>query len=240
VRQQAAGGRQQEFKQALLLPTACCLLPLFLGKYQYSFAIPCRSLYGKSNIMTLISSQALLNYLEQTTERHIQKAIEDYQNMDAARLLKPARNGGWSIAQCLDHLNGYGRYYYPLIQQKLNEHTKAGETFTGSWLGNYFVKMMDPETGKRKMKAFKNHLPASNLDAHEVVSEFIRQQEHLLRLIRTSRKRDLNRIKIPISLTKFIKLNLGDTLRFIVAHNERHMRQAERGENVINVINVGV
>ena len=190
--------------------------------------------------MTLISSQALLNYLEQTTERHIQKAIEDYQNMDAARLLKPARNGGWSIAQCLDHLNGYGRYYYPLIQQKLNEYTKTGETYTGSWLGNYFVKMMDPDTGKRKMKAFKNHLPASNLDAHEVVSEFIRQQEHLLRLIYTSRKRDLNRIKIPISLTKFIKLNLGDTLRFIVAHNERHMRQAEAVQNVGNVIDVGV
>jgi hypothetical protein len=194
--------------------------------------------------MTLISSRALLNYLEQTTERHIQKAIEDYQNMDAGRLLKPANDGGWSIAQCLDHLNGYGHYYYPLIQQKMNEYTKPGDTHTGSWLGNYFVKMMDPDTGKRKMKAFKNHLPASNLDAHEVISEFIRQQEYLLRLIRIARTRDMNKIKIPISLTKLIKLNLGDTLRFIVAHNERHMQQSERVAlelpNVGSVMNVGV
>jgi hypothetical protein len=189
--------------------------------------------------MTLISSRALMNYLEQTTERHIQKAIEDYQNMDRARLLKPAKNGGWSIAQCLDHLNGYGRYYYPLMQQKMEAHTEAGETYTGTWLGNYFVKMMDPDTGKRKMKAFKNHLPAPDLDPHEVVSEFIRQQEHLLRLIRTARHRDLNKIKIPISLTKYIKMNLGDTLRFIVAHNERHMKQASLVLNVGNLINVG-
>lgn len=190
--------------------------------------------------MTLISSRALLNYLEKTTERHIQKAIEDYQNMDRARLLKPAKDGGWSIAQCLDHLNGYGRYYYPLIQQKVDANTQQDETYTSTWLGNYFVNMMDPDTGKKKMKAFKNHVPAPDLDAHEVVSEFIRQQEHLLQLIRISRKRDLNKIKIPISLTKYIRINLGDTLRFIVAHNERHMRQAERGENVNNVINVGV
>jgi hypothetical protein len=72
-----------------------------------------------------------------------------------------------------------------------------------------------------------------------VVSEFIRQQEHLLQLIRISRKRDLNKIKIPISLTKYIRINLGDTLRFIVAHNERHMRQAELVANVGNVMNVG-
>ncbi len=189
--------------------------------------------------MTLISSRELLNYLEQTTERHIKKAIEDYQNMERAHLLKPASNGGWSIAQCLDHLNGYGRYYYPLIQQKTDAYTKPGETYTGTWLGNYFVNMMDPDTGKKKMKAFKNHLPAPGLDAHEVVSEFIRQQEHLLKLIRISRNRDLNKIKIPISLTRYIRMNLGDTLRFIVAHNERHMRQAEAVQNVGNVMNVG-
>ncbi len=189
--------------------------------------------------MTLISSRALMNYLEQTTERHIQKAIEDYQNMDRARLLKPARNGGWSIAQCLDHLNGYGRYYYPLMEEKMAAYTKAGETYTGTWLGNYFVKMMDPDTGTRKMKAFKNHLPTPDLDPHEVVSEFIRQQEQLLNLIRIARHRDLNKIKIPISLTKYIKMNLGDTLRFLVAHNERHVRQAELAGNVGNVINVG-
>jgi hypothetical protein len=37
---------------------------------------------------------------------------------------------------------------------------------------------------------------------------------------------DLNKIKIPISLTNLIKLKLGDVFQFIITHNERHLAQA--------------
>ena len=38
---------------------------------------------------------------------------------------------------------------------------------------------------------------------------------------------DLGKIKIPISIAPFVKIKLGDTLRFIVYHNERHIVQAQ-------------
>lgn len=39
---------------------------------------------------------------------------------------------------------------------------------------------------------------------------------------------DLTKTKASISLTRLIKLRLGDTLRFFTYHIERHVLQAER------------
>jgi hypothetical protein len=88
--------------------------------------------------------------------------------------------------------------------------------------------MMEPGTGKRKMKAFKNHIPSPHLDAYAVAATFIQQQETLLQYLKQAGKADLNRIRIPVSIAKFIKLNLGDVFQFLIAHNERHIRQAKR------------
>ena len=176
----------------------------------------------------------LLDQLEEQIELHIKTAIKDFQNLSEEILLKPAENGGWSIAQCLEHLNSYGRYYLPAIHkglQKQREFTQV-EKFKSSWLGNYFKKIMDPVTGKKKFKAIKGHIPEVNLKAYGVVAEFIQQQETLLKYIADARKKDLNNIKIPISISKLIRLNLSDTFQFIVAHDERHLQQAGRGLKV--------
>ncbi len=178
---------------------------------------------------TLLKEQ-LLNSLEHLVDGHLQQAIRHFQNMTAHDLLQPASNGGWSIAQCLDHLNSYGHYYLPKIQQGIakNVHLPPKDTFKSSWLGAYFIKMMDPETGKKKYKAFKGHIPAPDLDAYAVVAEFIQQQENLLIFLKEARSADLNSIRIPISIARFITLKLGDVFQFIIAHDERHIRQAMR------------
>jgi hypothetical protein len=37
---------------------------------------------------------------------------------------------------------------------------------------------------------------------------------------------NLRKVKIPISISKIVRLKLGDALLFVVYHNERHMYQA--------------
>ena len=138
------------------------------------------------------------------------------------------------MAQCLDHLNSYGNFYLPHIQRQLLKSPDANMSeFSSSWFGAYFTKMMDPQTGKKKYKAMKGHIPATDLDAAKVVGEFLRQQELLMGYLRQANKKDLNKIKIPISISKLIKLRLGDVFQFLIAHNERHMQQAKR--NLVNV-----
>ena len=78
------------------------------------------------------------------------------------------------------------------------------------------------------MQAPKNAVPPTQLNPQTVVTEFIEQQEQLLQLIEQARTVNLGSIRIPISLTKWIRLKLGDTFLFVVAHLERHILQAER------------
>lgn len=172
----------------------------------------------------------LLNQLENQVERHLQQAIQNYQNLPDEILLKPSSSGGWSIAQCLEHLNTYGDYYLPLFEKGLVEGQDdlSIETIKSTWLGKLAIDSMNPEKGKKKFNAMKGHIPEVSLDAKAVVAEFINQQEQLLQILRTAKNKRIQQIKIPISIAKFLKLHLGDAIRFLIIHNERHIRQANR------------
>jgi hypothetical protein len=180
--------------------------------------------------MKTVEQNVLLNELENKVEHHLQIATRDFQNMSAEELLTPGEQGGWSIAQCLEHLNRYGKYYLPTIKRALDQKNTnpSSPQFKSGWFGNYFTRMMNPETGKRKIKAFKSYVPPQTLDAHAVVAEFIEQQEILLTYLKLAANSDLNGIRIPISIAIWLRLKFGDVLQFVIAHNERHVQQALR------------
>jgi len=181
--------------------------------------------------MKPIENKTLLNSLEDKVETHLKMVIAEFQNLPASTLLKAAPDGGWSIAQCLDHLNGYGNHYLTGISKGIDKSENDDElVFKSTWLGQYFTKMMDPDSGKRKFKTFKNHVPKKDLDANKVIAEFIHQQEQLLGYLRKGELKNLNSIRISISISKWIRLKLGDVFQFVIAHNERHIRQAMRNK----------
>lgn len=161
--------------------------------------------------------------LHDLVEQHLQQAISVYQNLSSEVLNKAPLTGGWSITQCLEHLNTYYRYYLPLLS---NHSYKPVLEVKRGWLGDYFIKMMDPDRKVTKYKASKGHLPSARIDAHQVVAEFIRHQEEMFQLLSTADKLDLNGIRIPTSINKLIRLRMGDTLAFLIIHDERHIRQA--------------
>ena len=60
------------------------------------------------------------------------------------------------------------------------------------------------------------------------VDRFLQQQETLKGLLNDARQADLTNTTVPLSLARFIRLRLGDTLRFFIYHIERHVVQAEK------------
>lgn len=137
----------------------------------------------------------------------------------------------WSVAQVLEHLNIYSRYYITAIEQKLHLNQSGPNTdFTPSWLGNYFTNLMKPNAEKRitkKMKAPKNAVPSAQPDAKAMLEEFINHQHHLLNLLQIAKTANLDYNRIPTSLSKMISLKLGDTFRFFIAHEQRHFVQIQ-------------
>ena len=179
--------------------------------------------------MKTVDSSLLLRELELRVESCIQLATSVLQNLDVNTQTKPSVTGGWSITQCLDHLNNYGYFYLPLIKVGLDKKKflATKKEFKSTWLGNYFIHMMQTQPSK-KYSAMKQHLPAAHLDSALVIGEFIHQQELLLVYLNQAKAVDLNKIKISTSISKFLKLKLGDVFQFIIAHNERHLNQAKR------------
>ena len=142
------------------------------------------------------------------------------------------KNGNqWSILECLEHLNLYGDFYLVEIEKQIiaNRNRPSSTIFQSGFVGNYFANLMEVKEGKiTKMKSPKNKNPANMDLTITTISRFLKQQEQLIVLLNSCRSIDLTRAKSAITLTRLIKLRLGDTLRFFTYHIERHMLQAER------------
>lgn len=134
----------------------------------------------------------------------------------------------WSVLECLEHLNRYGNFYLPEIENRLKTASKQDSdyTFKSGWLGNYFANSMLPKEKLNTMNTFKSMNPIHSKLDKEVVNEFIIQQKQMLKVLDRCRSVNLNKVKTPISISTLIKLKLGDTLRVVIYHNQRHMVQA--------------
>ncbi|SDI26779.1 DinB family protein [Chryseobacterium jejuense] len=174
-----------------------------------------------------ISTEVLLDELKSRTEHHLQYA--------ETLLLKPENelnfritSDSWSTLECLEHLNRYGDFYIPEISRRISSSkTPPKSDFKPGILGNYFAKSMLPKEKLNKMKTLKTMNPIHSQLNKEVVNEFIKQQQQLLDLLEKARYIDLEKTKTAISISKLITLKLGDTFRFVIYHNARHMAQAE-------------
>jgi len=180
--------------------------------------------------MKQINSLQLLDLLLSNTRALLLQANQ-LQQLPIAILSQQPAPKKWSAAQVLQHLNFYCKYYIEAIENNIHLHqTSAKEMFKPGFLGNYFTKMMlptDQNTIAKKMKAPSSALPVQIPDATLELTTFINYQHQLINLLQLAVSKDMQQIKIPTSLSKFIKLSLGDTFRFFIAHQQRHFVQID-------------
>lgn len=68
--------------------------------------------------------------------------------------------------------------------------------------------------------------PVNSKLTKEVLTVFLSQQQTMLKLLNQARSISLNKTKTSISISKLIKLKLGETFRVVIYHNQRHLVQA--------------
>ncbi|WPQ66413.1 DinB family protein [Chitinophaga sancti] len=187
----------------------------------------------------------LLNELHQQVDVLLNIAKEQLLPAKEEVLLRQPAPGKWSAAQCLDHLNAYARFYIPAIEKAITGKLTGSlppspsPVFKSGWLGNYFTKLMMPKADGHpgmKMQAPKGYRPLADLDAKQVVNEFISWQERTKQLLEQAKLVHLESIKIPTTLGSWLKFSLGDTFRFTIAHEQRHMAQALRAKYTVKVV----
>ena len=174
-----------------------------------------------------IETSVLLSDLEKLTQQNLIVA-EDMLKTDISFLNKKTPAESWSALECVEHLNRYGDFYLPEIATRLDAATKTAQKsiFKSGFLGNKFAEMMRP--GAKGMNTFKSMNPANSSRTIADIEKFIAQQYKMLELLKRCADYNLSSIKTSISISNLIKLKLGDTLRVVIYHNERHLLQAQK------------
>jgi len=176
-------------------------------------------------------SETLISELIENTRQNLNFA-ETLKTKSINQLNWKENTKSWSILECLEHLNLYGDFYLPEIEKTINgAKSKTEFIFKSGILGNYFAESMLPKTKLNKMKTFKDKNPLnSHLDS-KTIDRFVNQQMKMIDLLNKARSISLNKEKTSITLTKLIRVKIGDTFRFVINHNIRHIKQIE---NCIN------
>lgn len=174
------------------------------------------------------NSKKVISDLILMTTSHVNYAKQLLEISDQKLQYKSSEKS-WSALECLEHLNRYALFYNAEINQKINASLLPfSETFKSSYLGQKFSVDILPKEGMKTMNTFKSKNPnLSVLDKEKVLLTFIQLQEELLNYLEIAKNKNLDKIKTKTTLP-LLKFKLGDTFRFIIHHNERHIVQAKR------------
>ena len=175
------------------------------------------------------SSTSLLKELK-TITLNVLEAAEKFKTLDEHSLQHKCDSKSWNALECIEHLNLYARFYHPEIGRRMDRGSSKAKTakFKSTWLGKYFAESMKAKEQMKPMKTFESMNPIDQILNNKHLDEFIAHQKQMLLLLERAEEINLTKVKTGISISKFIKLRLGDTFKVVVYHNERHILQAKR------------
>lgn len=176
----------------------------------------------------IFKSEELISELKEQVNKHI-AFVESIKKHSEKDLQVKINQKSWSAIECIEHLNLYADFYNSEIKNKIvNSKTVSKVGFKSGYLGNKFALDMLPKEGMKTMNTFKSKNPKySVLKTNDVLTRFIAFQTELLILLESAKKVDLTSVKTSITLP-LLKFRLGDTFRFVINHNERHIQQAKK------------
>lgn len=151
--------------------------------------------------------------------------------LSAEQLLRRPDPARWCIAECLAHLNTTATQFLPFIDtaiQRGREGKILGKgPFKPGPIGGLLKWFAEPPP-KIRLRAPKNILPpASITDPQRVVADFMKAQDEWERQLRESDGLNLKKI---ICKTPFgrLRLRLAAPIPWMLAHERRHLLQAEK------------
>ena len=138
--------------------------------------------------------------------------------------------GGWSVAECLEHLTITNGLYVeatevvlagtPQIDPAMAPDFKPGP------IAARFIRMLEP--GKGRYKAPKPFQPTRDLARADAVARFFEVHSRVCELIGRLRFMDLTRTRVASPVSPMIRFRIGDMMDVVLVHSKRHVLQAEK------------
>lgn len=166
----------------------------------------------------------------------IRHAHELAEPLDTPTFNRKPEGGGWSVAECLEHLNATARLYLPVLTEAIEEARSTGAAEgrrEGRTLFGRLVTWSQEPPARFRMKTWEQIAPRPGeeqnpLRPEAVLEEFEALHEELIVRINESSDMDRKKIRLRSVLDSRLKLSLGDWFAFLAAHGRRHLWQAEQ------------
>ena len=137
----------------------------------------------------------------------------------------------WSIQECLSHLVMVGQVEANAIEQAIDLARVKGLTGSGPYEYPVWERFILRETEppvRHQMAAPKRFVPVHGQPLTGILPTFLHVQRRFQIQIERADGLDLQRVKVPTPISKFIRISLGITFAQAAAHERRHLAQAGR------------
>lgn len=185
-----------------------------------------------------MTTAQLIEELKTITQTNIDLIKKKFSHLNDQQKNWRKDSESWNINEIFAHLNEYAHYYHPTFLSRIEKtrYKEPKDIFISSPLGRSAWKSMKLGNAKNIKRKFKsqrayNPLVTPTMVSGHDVEEFETGQYDLLTIIDKANTVNLRKVKVPISISKIVRLRLGDALLFVIYHNERHMQQA------LNILN---
>ena len=163
-------------------------------------------------------------------------------DINQEQLWKRPSPASWSIGECPAHLNVAGQLYLESMESAVAAGWAEGKVGTGPFryglLFRLFLWYEEPPP-RKKLIPFKLGNAAPELFAplaqpnENVANEFTALQDKLLALTEKADGLDLTGIKMTSPAAERFRMSLLEALGGTLAHERRHLWQAERAKRVV-------
>lgn len=148
-----------------------------------------------------------------------------------AVIQQKSEDASWSIGECISHINVTGHKYLENLIEAYDKvefsEIEGSGSFTPRILPFLFISLMQPPV-KWKIQAPSIFKPESNRSKEQLLEDFNQLQDQFLSLLNKSKKLDLSRIKLSSPLTPLFRINASECFAILIAHQNRHLWQAEK------------
>lgn len=144
-----------------------------------------------------------------------------------------AAPGSWSISECLDHLATGGRVYLQSMQPAADEARAQGRRRRGpalpGWAGRAFINMLEPPPKWwSKLGAPKKIAPRTAPPLASAFTDFMASQVNVRAFLIANADLDLAGLGFVNPFIPGVRFSLATGLGVTTAHNRRHLLQARR------------
>ena len=175
-----------------------------------------------------ISQSAHRTALLEANRAVIARIRKTTSDVDADEMTRRPADGGWSIAEVLEHLivsaDSYLTRIRALIEARGGPPVDAKATWKPTLGGGLLVWSL---RSPRKVRAPGGYKPGPH-SRPRVLDQFLQRQEEVGRCLAEAGDMDWRRVRMRSPVAPLLRMNLGDALTVLVVHAERHAGQIER------------